>query len=290
MAPGSGAPRRASTDRASSCRRDRSSSRGGRRQARATQSLRGRRRRRAPPGRPARLLDRWLALEEDHGAKQVVLTSASSKTSLGMTWTHRQREGGPPLIGLTSKQHVAFVKGLALYDEVRAYEDVATLDAETPTVLVDVAGNRALRAKVHAHFGDALRRSIAVGIAHGAPDEAVVVPGAKASLTRRLKPSGHSPGATSAAPRPSWSSCSRRGACGRPEVTSSSTAIRRGFFASASERRRVPGGNFGSPEPTCSEARLRAVGARRGVANRTHRRSTCDARDLAVTTNSCPGR
>ncbi len=126
------------------------------------------------------LLDRWLALEEDAGAKQIVLTSASSKTSIGMAWTHHQRESGPPLIGLTSKRNLEFVKGLDLYDAVHAYEDWAVLEAETPAVLVDVAGDRDLRAKVHAHFGEALRRSVAVGMTHGAPDPAVEVPGTEA--------------------------------------------------------------------------------------------------------------
>lgn len=128
------------------------------------------------------LLDRWLALDQDAGAKQIVLTSASSKTSMGMAWTHRRREEGPPLIGLTSTRHLDFVKGLELYDEVLAYEDWASLDAEAPSVLVDVAGNRDLRAKLHGHFGDALRRSTAVGMTHGAPDATVVVPGTEASF------------------------------------------------------------------------------------------------------------
>ncbi len=128
------------------------------------------------------LLDRWIAIEEDFGADQIVLTSASSKTSMSMAWTHSRRKDGPKLIGLTSKKHVDFVRGLALYDEVRDYDMVGELDASKPTVLVDVAGNRSLRAALHTHFGDALRHSAAVGLTHGAPNDGIEVPAPESQM------------------------------------------------------------------------------------------------------------
>ena len=109
----------------------------------------------------------FLGDNDDFGAEQVVLTSASSKTAAGTALCLRARPGGAPrVVGLTSPRHVNYVRGLGCYDEVIAYPDLDTLDATTPAVLVDVAGNADVRAGVHRTFGERLRHSATVGLAH----------------------------------------------------------------------------------------------------------------------------
>jgi NADPH:quinone reductase-like Zn-dependent oxidoreductase len=93
----------------------------------------------------------------------VVVTSASSKTSLGLA--RLQAERGVSVSALTSGRHRAFVEGLGLYGQVATYDDVGALAVER-SVLVDVAGNPGVRGAVHEHLGDALGRSILVGATH----------------------------------------------------------------------------------------------------------------------------
>ena len=89
------------------------------------------------------------------GAQQVVVSSASSKTAFGTAFCLAQR-GGRPLIAATSDGNRAFVEGLGCYDRTLSYGEVTSLPADVPTLYVDFAGNDALRAAIHHHFGDAL--------------------------------------------------------------------------------------------------------------------------------------
>ena len=111
------------------------------------------------------LIDDFLADEDFFGAKQIILSSASSKTAFGLAWLLRRR-GGVEVIGLTSAGNRGFVEGLGCYDRVLLYDDMAALDAGKPAVYVDFAGSAAVRMKIHEHFGDALKYSCAVGLSH----------------------------------------------------------------------------------------------------------------------------
>ncbi len=111
-------------------------------------------------------IDDLLADNGFFGAANVILTSASSKTSLGLAHLlHQNRRDACRVIGLTSATNRAFVEGLGCYDSVIAYEDVADLLLE-PSVMVDMAGSGVVRAAVHGHLGDSLNYSCAVGATH----------------------------------------------------------------------------------------------------------------------------
>ena len=98
------------------------------------------------------------------GANAVVLSSASSKTASGLAFMLSRRDGAE-VIGLTSPRSAEFARGLGVYDEVVAYEDVGSLP-ERPTVYVDMAGDAELRAAVHDRYGQALAHSAVVGATH----------------------------------------------------------------------------------------------------------------------------
>lgn len=113
----------------------------------------------------------WLVadqLEEadDHGAEQVLVTAASSKTALGFAHAMRERAERPDLVALTSAASAPFVKATKLYDRVMLYADVAALDHEMSTALVDFAGNAVVTRAVHDHLGRSLALSLVVGVAH----------------------------------------------------------------------------------------------------------------------------
>ncbi len=107
-----------------------------------------------------------LQSEDWYGAERVLILSASSKTSIGLAYALQAEENAPPVVGLTSAGNRAFIEALATYDEVLDYDHATDLDPDVPTVIVDMAGNRALSADLHQHLGERMRFHVGVGLTH----------------------------------------------------------------------------------------------------------------------------
>ncbi|WP_417481743.1 DUF2855 family protein [Maricaulis sp.] len=116
----------------------------------------------------AYMLADYLADNDWFGARQLLISSASSKTAYGTAFC-LQGEDGLTVTGLTSARNRAFVEALGCYDSCALYDDIEQLDASIPTTYVDFAGDVALRARIHHHFGPALAHDCVVGAAHNAP-------------------------------------------------------------------------------------------------------------------------
>ncbi len=112
------------------------------------------------------LIDDFLADNAFFSARQVLLSSASSKTAYGTAFCLAQRSGGPAVLGLTAPANSGFTQSLGCYDQVLPYAELEALDASVPTVYVDFAGSAPLRRAVHAHFAGALAYSCSVGGSH----------------------------------------------------------------------------------------------------------------------------
>jgi NADPH:quinone reductase-like Zn-dependent oxidoreductase len=101
------------------------------------------------------------------GARQVLVISASSKTSLGLAFClKRLAAAGISVIGLTSARNKAFVEGTGYYDKVVTYDAVSSLDASIPTAYVDMAGSVDLLKQIHGHFGEQIVYACRVGGTH----------------------------------------------------------------------------------------------------------------------------
>jgi NADPH:quinone reductase-like Zn-dependent oxidoreductase len=125
------------------------------------------------------LADDFLAEHDHHGAESVLISSASSKTSIALAY-QVSRAGRARAVGLTSAHHLEFASKLGCYDRLLTYDEVSSLDPATPTVFVDMAGSGPLRAAVHGHFGDQLRHSCSIGATHwDAPRNGGPLPGPK---------------------------------------------------------------------------------------------------------------
>lgn len=118
------------------------------------------------------LLDDQLA-ETD--LKALVLSSASSKTAMGLAWLARRR--GVKVIGLTSPAHVELLTRTGLYDQVTPYDQARSLTPDGPAAYVDFAGRSSVSRDVHETLGDALAVSLVVGVTHwdaiGGPPQTV---------------------------------------------------------------------------------------------------------------------
>ena len=123
------------------------------------------------------LLDDLLTDNALFGAKSVILTSASSRTAMGLAHLLKAR-GGARMVGLTSPRNKAFVDSLGLYDQVVLYDDLASAPVATPAVMVDFAGDPKVRGAIHRRFADDLAYSCLVGITHwGQAPEGAELPG-----------------------------------------------------------------------------------------------------------------
>lgn len=112
------------------------------------------------------ILDDFLALNGFFEARTVIITSASSKTSLGLAYLlHANRADDCQVLGLTSPANIEFVNSLGCYDQVKSYEEIGEIE-RTPSVIVDMAGNGTVLAAVHNHLNNDLRYSCLVGATH----------------------------------------------------------------------------------------------------------------------------
>lgn len=113
------------------------------------------------------LIDDFLEDNDFFGATNVVLSSASSKTSLGLAQVLSIRTANKPrVIGLTSKGNMTFVENVGYYDDVVAYDDISSIETDGNVAFVDMAGDANVRAAIHTHFADRLTCSCAVGGTH----------------------------------------------------------------------------------------------------------------------------
>ena len=110
------------------------------------------------------LIDDQLADEGLTERGPIAISSASSKTAIAAAFLLSQREG-VEVIGLTSPRSADFVEHLGIYARTVSYEAIDSLERR-PTTFVDIAGDGEVRRSVHAHLGDELLHSMAVGMTH----------------------------------------------------------------------------------------------------------------------------
>ncbi len=111
------------------------------------------------------LAEDFLGDNDYFGAESVLISSASSKTSIALA---HQVSGAKRAqsVGLTSERNREFVGGLGCYDKVLTYGEVTTLDGQSPAVYVDMAGSGPVLRAIHGHFEDRLRHSCSIGATH----------------------------------------------------------------------------------------------------------------------------
>ena len=108
------------------------------------------------------------SLEEDQylGASQIIIISASSKTAIGLAQGLADSKISPKVVGLTSVTNSKFVEDLGCYDEVINYDQLEKIDYSQGTVMVDMAGNRAILGTLHDKLADNMLKCLTVGMTH----------------------------------------------------------------------------------------------------------------------------
>ena len=111
------------------------------------------------------LVDDFMDDNQYFGASQYLITSASSKTSIALAFAVKKR-GKHPSIGMTSSSNKAFVESIGCYDQVISYDEITNLNADIPSILVDMAGGKATLTAIHCHFTEQLCYSCRIGATH----------------------------------------------------------------------------------------------------------------------------
>lgn len=100
------------------------------------------------------------------GATQLVMLSASSKTSTGLAYGVQNDSKAPSLVALTSSRNMPMVESLEVYDTTLSYEQISDIDASKPTLIVDMSGNGSVLNDLHKHLGDNMKFCSNVGVTH----------------------------------------------------------------------------------------------------------------------------
>ena len=110
----------------------------------------------------------WDALREKdwYGAEQILVLSASSKTSTGLGYALQADKNAPKVIGITSQRNLATVQEMKIYDEVITYDSATEIPDDIPTVIVDMSGNTKIMAALHTHLAENMKHTINVGLTH----------------------------------------------------------------------------------------------------------------------------
>jgi hypothetical protein len=136
------------------------------------------------------VLDDYVGEQLPSDVKNIIVTSASSKTAYGTAFLlqqHKaQRKQNYNIIGLTAKANKAFVNELGCYDRVVDYADIDQLSAQDDSWLLDFAGNKPLIVNLQHHLSSHLSRMLFIG--------------ATDVQAQENKPEGHLPGEVFFAP------------------------------------------------------------------------------------------
>lgn len=106
-------------------------------------------------------------LASEQPVKQVILTSASSKTAYGaahLLKKHKAERGlNYQVVGLTSPSNLTFTQDLDCYDQVVSYDDIAQLGQDNVSWVLDFAGNKSLLLNLQTQFADKLDKLVLIG-------------------------------------------------------------------------------------------------------------------------------
>ncbi len=112
------------------------------------------------------LIDDFMEDNDFFGGSTIILTSASSKTAIGLAHLLAKRKSDRSLtiIGLTSKGNMEFVEGLGHYDQVLSYDQFASISKNEHSIIVDFSGNAKVQENLQGHLGSKLVYNCLVGM------------------------------------------------------------------------------------------------------------------------------
>lgn len=112
------------------------------------------------------LINNFLEEEAFFSAKQIILTSASSKTALGLAFLLKKHQNkyGKEIVGLTSSKNKKMVTKSEFYDKVISYSDLKNELQKKDSVVLDFSGNSDLLTQLNKLLQTSLKYTTLIGI------------------------------------------------------------------------------------------------------------------------------
>ncbi|WP_315787922.1 DUF2855 family protein [Fischerella sp. JS2] len=121
------------------------------------------------------VLDEFLSENNFFGAQAILISSASSKTAIALTFLlSRKQSSQCQIIGLTSPANLPFVKDLGYYNQVLTYDQIQLLPNNLSVVYVDIAGDKNLLRTLHNYFQN-MKYSCLLGATHRTPQSGLEI-------------------------------------------------------------------------------------------------------------------
>jgi len=115
------------------------------------------------------LLESYLLENQFFTAKDVLITSASSKTAIALAYllklNREKNHFSFKIHALTSNRNLSLVQSLGYYDKVKCYEDLGSFD-KSDICVVDFSGNEKIQSEIKLHFGSHHKHLCLVGMVH----------------------------------------------------------------------------------------------------------------------------
>jgi hypothetical protein len=116
----------------------------------------------------------FLLDNENFGADNVIISSASSKTALGTAGLiQKDPRLDVRVIALTSLKNKKFCESLGYYDEVFAYDEIESLPENLDSVFLDYTGDPKIMDRIAARLGEHVKHGTVVGFTHSAAPGAI---------------------------------------------------------------------------------------------------------------------
>lgn len=112
------------------------------------------------------LIHFFLEEEAFFDAQQIVITSASSKTALGLAFLLKkyQDKTGKDIIGITASKNKSFVEQSGYYDKVISYTEIKDVLPQKQSVVLDISGNVDVLVNINALLQEDLKHIARIGI------------------------------------------------------------------------------------------------------------------------------
>ena len=113
------------------------------------------------------LLYDMLLENNNYSAAHVLITSASSKTALGVAGLiHKDPGLDVRVIALTSPGNKNFCESAGYYDRVYTYDEIESLPVDLDATFLDFAGNPEIIKRVLARLGENVKYGTLIGLTH----------------------------------------------------------------------------------------------------------------------------
>ncbi|NQX91671.1 MAG: DUF2855 family protein [Flavobacteriales bacterium] len=119
------------------------------------------------------LIKYYLEKNKLFGSEKIIITSASSKTALGVAFLLQKYKSSDDckIVGVTSEKNLAFVSEYDFYDQVISYSDITNAINQEDAIILDFQGDAETLGKLHLILDERLKQVLQIGATNWKADK-----------------------------------------------------------------------------------------------------------------------